>query len=213
MIWRYQAKIDTERAEGTFYNPYNRGLAIAYGKVYIGTTDGRMIALDAKTGKVVWDNMILSVEKGNKGFTGAPLIVKDKVIIGSNGGELSGCCGPIFAVDAQTGEVAWQFDTIGGDERSRASWGNDSLEDRRRRRLDDRFVRSPRPTRSGGVPPIRRPTTTGPVKTGRPKVRVRVKTCTAPRSSFWMPTPVNSSRTSRKCRTTPGTSTAPWANS
>jgi len=126
VIWRYQAKIDTERAEGTFYNPYNRGLAIGYGKVYIGTTDGRMIALDQKTGKVVWDNMIMSVEKGNKGFTGAPLIVKDKVIIGSNGGELSGCCGPIFAVNAQTGEVAWQFDTIGGDERSRASWGNDS---------------------------------------------------------------------------------------
>jgi PQQ-dependent dehydrogenase (methanol/ethanol family) len=126
VIWRYQAKIDTERAEGTFYNPYNRGLAIGYGKVYIGTVDGRMIALDAKTGKVVWDNMILSVEKGNKGFTGAPVIVKDKVIIGSNGGELSGCCGPIFAVNAQTGETAWQFDTIGGDERSRASWGNDS---------------------------------------------------------------------------------------
>ena len=126
VIWRHQAKIDTERAEGTFYNPYNRGLAIGYGKVYIGTVDGRMIALDQKTGKVVWDNMILSVEKGNKGFTGAPLIVKDKVIIGSNGGELSGCCGPIFAVNAQTGETAWQFDTIGGDERSRASWGNDS---------------------------------------------------------------------------------------
>jgi alcohol dehydrogenase (cytochrome c) len=126
VIWRYQAKIDTERAEGTFYNPYNRGLAIAYGKVYIGTTDGRMIALDQKTGKVVWDNEIMSVEKGNKGFTGAPLVVKDKVIIGANGGELSGCCGPIFAVNAQTGEVAWQFDTIGGDQRSRDSWGNDS---------------------------------------------------------------------------------------
>jgi PQQ-dependent dehydrogenase (methanol/ethanol family) len=126
MIWRYQAKIDTDRAEGTFYNPYNRGLAVGYGKVYIGTVDGRLIALDAKTGKVAWDNMILTVEKGNKGFTGAPVIVKDKVLIGSNGGELSGCCGPIFAVNANTGEVAWQFDTIGGDDRSRQSWGNDS---------------------------------------------------------------------------------------
>ena len=125
-IWAYKAKIDQERAEGTFYNPYNRGLALGYGKVYIGTVDGRMIALDAKTGEVVWDNMILSVEKGNKGFTGAPVIVKDKVLIGSNGGELSGCCGPIFAVNAETGEVEWQFDTIGADERSRSSWGNDS---------------------------------------------------------------------------------------
>ena len=125
-IWKYQAKIDQERAEGTFYNPYNRGLALGYGKVYIGTVDGRMIALDQKTGQVVWDNMILTVEKGNKGFTGAPVIVKDKVLIGSNGGELSGCCGPIFAVNAGTGEVEWQYDTIGGDERSRDSWQNDS---------------------------------------------------------------------------------------
>ena len=125
-IWAYKAKIDQERAEGTFYNPYNRGLAIGYGKVYIGTVDGRMIALDAKTGELVWDNMIMTVEKGNKGFTGAPVIVKDKVLIGSNGGELSGCCGPIFAVNAESGEVEWQFDTIGGDERSRNSWGNDS---------------------------------------------------------------------------------------
>lgn len=125
-IWHYQAKIDVERAEGTFYNPYNRGLAIANGKVFIGTTDGRVIALDQGTGKVVWDNEVLTVEKGNKGFTGAPLVVKDMVIIGANGGELSGCCGPIFAVDQKTGEVRWQFDTIGGDQRSRDSWGNDS---------------------------------------------------------------------------------------
>ncbi|MFO1318983.1 MAG: PQQ-binding-like beta-propeller repeat protein [Burkholderiales bacterium] len=124
--WKYAAKLDQERSEGTFYNPYNRGIAIGYGNVYMGTTDGRMIALDMNTGKVVWDKMILTVEGGNKGFTGAPVIVKDMVVIGSNGGELSGCCGPIFAVDAKTGEVRWQFDTIGGDERSRSSWGNDS---------------------------------------------------------------------------------------
>jgi alcohol dehydrogenase (cytochrome c) len=126
LIWHYKAKIDVERAEGTFYNPYNRGLAIAYGKVYTATTDGRLIALDKSTGKVVWDNEIMSVAKGNKGFTGAPLVVKGNVIVGANGGELSGCCGPIFAVDANSGEVAWQFDTIGGDQRSRDSWGNDS---------------------------------------------------------------------------------------
>ena len=101
-IWSYQAKLDNERGEGTFYNPYNRGIAVAYGKVYLGTVDGRMIALDMKTGKPVWDKMVMNVEKGNKGFTGAPLVVKDKVIIGSNGGELSGCCGPIFAVNAET---------------------------------------------------------------------------------------------------------------
>ena len=125
-VWQHAAKIDVERAEGTFYNPYNRGLAIGHGNVYMGTTDGRLIALNAKTGDVVWDNEIMSVAKGNKGFTGAPVIVKDMVILGANGGELAGCCGPIYAVDAKSGSVAWQFDTIGGDQRSRDSWGNDS---------------------------------------------------------------------------------------
>jgi PQQ-dependent dehydrogenase (methanol/ethanol family) len=123
LIWHYQATIDEQR---TSYGPYNRGLAIGYGKVFTGTVDGRMIALDQNTGRVVWDTMILTAEKGNQGFTGAPVIVKDKVLIGSNGGALSGCCGPIFAVNALTGAVEWRFDTIGGDERSRASWGNES---------------------------------------------------------------------------------------
>ena len=78
VIWNHTSKIDTVRAEGTFFNPYNRGLAIAHGNVYHGTTDGRVIALDAKTGKVVWDKMILGIEGGNKGFTGAPMVVKDR---------------------------------------------------------------------------------------------------------------------------------------
>jgi glucose dehydrogenase len=107
LIWSHTAKIDVERAEGTFYNPYNRGLAIGHGNVYMGTTDGRLIALDAKSGKVVFDNEIMSVAKGNKGFTGAPMIVKDMVVLGANGGELSGCCGPIYAVDAKKGTVRW----------------------------------------------------------------------------------------------------------
>ena len=128
-------------AEATPYNPFNRGLAAAYGKLYIGTVDGRLIAVDMQTGKRVWDTKLNDVAKGAKGFTGAPLVVKDKVIVGSNGGELAGCCGPIFGVDAQTGKKIWQFDTIGGDERSLGKLGRRQLEDRRRRRLDDRRLR------------------------------------------------------------------------
>ena len=125
-LWTFKPKIDEARAEGTVYNPYNRGVAAGYGNLYLGTLDGRLIAIDMRTGKQVWDTQLINTDKGNKGFTGAPLVVKDKVIVGSNGGELSGCCGPIFGVDAKTGQKVWQFDTIGGDERSRASWGNDS---------------------------------------------------------------------------------------
>jgi alcohol dehydrogenase (cytochrome c) len=126
VVWHYKATLDMERAEGTFYNPYNRGVAVAYGKVYYGTVDGRMIALDQMTGKPVWDKEIVTTETNRLGFTGAPLVVKDKVIIGTFGGELSGCCGPILAVNAESGDVVWQFDTIGGDQRSRDSWGKDS---------------------------------------------------------------------------------------
>ncbi len=125
-LWKFKAKIDEERAHGTVYSPYNRGVAAAYGKLYLGTLDGQLIALDMATGKQAWATQVLTADKGNKGFTGAPLVVKDKVIIGSNGGELSGCCGPIFAVNAADGKVVWEFDTVGGDERSRASWKNDS---------------------------------------------------------------------------------------
>jgi alcohol dehydrogenase (cytochrome c) len=125
-LWTYKPKLDKELAEATPYNPFNRGLAAAYGKLYIGTVDGRLIAVDIKTGKPVWDTKLNDVAKGAKGFTGAPLVVKDKVIVGSNGGELAGCCGPIYAVDAQTGKKIWQFDTIAGDDRSLGSWGNDS---------------------------------------------------------------------------------------
>ena len=81
-------KIDKEQAEATPYNPYNRGLAAAYGNLYIGTVDGRLLAVDMKSGKQVWDTKLIDVAKGAKGFTGAPLVVKDKVIVGSNGGEL-----------------------------------------------------------------------------------------------------------------------------
>ncbi|MDQ2802667.1 MAG: PQQ-binding-like beta-propeller repeat protein [Pseudomonadota bacterium] len=125
-LWKYQPKIDEDWAN-TISTVYNRGLAAAYGNLYMGTVDGHLIAVDMKTGKPVWNTKLLSLSKGIKGITGAPLVVKDKVIIGSTGGERSGCCGPIFAVDAHTGQKVWEFDTIGGDDRSRASWGNDSL--------------------------------------------------------------------------------------
>ena len=95
---------------------------MGYGHLYIGTTDGRVIAIDTKTGKSAWDTQVTEPEE-LKSFTGAPVVVKDKVIIGATGGEYSGCCGPIYALDAKTGKVAWRFDVVGSDERSRASWG------------------------------------------------------------------------------------------
>ena len=107
----------------------------------MGTLDGRLVALDMKTGKLVWETKLVDSEKLTVGFTGAPLLVKDKVIIGAQGGEWP-YRGPIFGVDAKTGQEVWEFYTVGGNDGGRrAHLGRQILEDRRRRRLDARHLR------------------------------------------------------------------------
>ena len=110
------------------HSPYNRGIAAGYGNIYMGTLDGKLVAIDAKTGKLNWETKLIDSEKLTVGFTGAPLLVKDKVIIGSQGGEWP-YRGPIFGVNAKTGKKVWQFFTVGGNEGNgdaRNTWGNDS---------------------------------------------------------------------------------------
>jgi len=92
----------------------NRGLAILGDTLFIGTIDAHLIALDAVTGKVVWNTSIPIPEEGEKnryGVTHAPLVVKDKVIIGTIGGD-GPIRGFIDAYDAKTGKQVWRFYTI-----------------------------------------------------------------------------------------------------
>jgi PQQ-dependent dehydrogenase (methanol/ethanol family) len=123
--WSYFPKLDDELVAAQTHSPYNRGMAMGHGKLYIGTVDGRLIALDMATGKVAWDTKLIDSKKLTVGFTGAPLVVKDKVIIGSQGGEWPGR-GPIFGVDAKTGEKKWEFFTVAGTEEAKATWGGES---------------------------------------------------------------------------------------
>lgn len=125
LIWSYFPELDDATVARQTHSPYNRGPAIGEGRVYMGTVDGRLIALDAKTGKVVWDTKLVDSAKLTVGFTGAPLYAKGTVVIGSQGGEWPGR-GPIFGVDAKTGQKKWQFLTVGPDTASQATWGNDS---------------------------------------------------------------------------------------
>ena len=93
--------------------PGNRGVAVYDGRVYVGTLDARLVALDAETGKVDWD--VPTAEKNSDySITGAPLIVKGKVIIGNGGGEFA-VRGYISAYDAETGKLDWRFYTVPGD--------------------------------------------------------------------------------------------------
>jgi len=128
ILWTYKQKLDEDVVARQTHSPYNRGIAAGYGNIYIGTLDGKLAAIDAKTGKLNWETNLIDSAKLTVGFTGAPLLVKDKVIIGSQGGEWP-YRGPIFGVNAQSGEKVWEFDTAGGNEgngEARNTWGHDS---------------------------------------------------------------------------------------
>ncbi|MBV9635352.1 MAG: PQQ-binding-like beta-propeller repeat protein [Methylobacteriaceae bacterium] len=125
LIWSYFPELDDALVARQTHSPYNRGVALGEGKVFVGTVDGRLIALDQKTGKPAWDTKLVDSAKLTVGFTGAPLYAKGTVVIGSQGGEWPGR-GPIFGVDAATGKKKWEFLTVAGTEDAKKTWGNDS---------------------------------------------------------------------------------------
>ena len=104
--------------------PYTRGVAVANGMVFVGTIDGRAIALDQKTGKELWQTQLVDTLKCGCLFTSPPLAVKDKVIYGSTQGGIAARGGGIFGVDQKTGKLVWYFDPVKeGDEH----WGINSF--------------------------------------------------------------------------------------
>jgi PQQ-dependent dehydrogenase (methanol/ethanol family) len=107
-FWHYKHKMGPIT---TFCcGPNNRGVAIEGGKVFMGTLDAKLVALDAKTGQTVWETEIADPEKGYS-ETMAPTVVDGKVLIGTNGGEY-GIRGFVKAFDSATGKLLWTFNTI-----------------------------------------------------------------------------------------------------
>jgi len=107
-FWHYKHKMGPVT---TFCcGPNNRGVAISGGKVFMGTLDARLVALDAKTGNVLWNVEIADPEKGYS-ETMAPTVVDNKVLIGTNGGEY-GIRGFVKAFNADDGKLVWTFYTI-----------------------------------------------------------------------------------------------------
>ena len=125
LLWSYFPELDESLIKKQTHSPYNRGVALGYGKVFVGTVDGRLIAVDQKTGQKVWDTKLINSQKLTVGFTGAPLVVKNLVIIGAQGGEWPHR-GPIFAVDANTGQKKWEFLTVAGTPEAMKTWGKNS---------------------------------------------------------------------------------------
>ena len=112
LVWSFDPKVPGEFAGRGCCDVVNRGLAYLNGKVYVAAYDGRLIALDAKTGAVAWSTLTLDHDKPVTS-TGAPRVVKGNIVIGNAGGEF-GVRGYVSAYDAQTGKLAWRFYTVPG---------------------------------------------------------------------------------------------------
>ena len=114
--WKYTYVPDDARS-----SPSNRGVAVMNGRVFRGTGDARLIALDAATGKLLWKDVIGTPELGESAAA-APLAWNGVVYIGIAGSEL-GVRGRVMAFDAQTGRELWRFNTIPmGRETGAATW-------------------------------------------------------------------------------------------
>jgi alcohol dehydrogenase (cytochrome c) len=109
-IWSYRRRLPPDFIASICCGPVNRGFGILGDRLFMGTLDAHLVALDRKTGAVIWDVAVGDLKKANA-ITAAPLVVKGKVIIGVAGGDFSSR-GYIDAYDAQTGELAWHFNTI-----------------------------------------------------------------------------------------------------
>jgi len=122
-IWQYQQTLPADIRPCC--GRVNRGLAILGDKVFVATLDAHVIALDSKTGNVVWDATAAEHAKGYS-FTLAPLVIKNLVLVGVSGGEY-GIRGFIDAYDAATGARKWRFYTIPGPgEPGHESWEGES---------------------------------------------------------------------------------------
>jgi len=110
VLWRYVHDLDVQALRAVCCDVVNRGVALYGSNVYFGTLDDRLIALDARTGRVVWKRVVVPVGK-SYAITGAPLAVDGKVITGVAGGEY-GARGLLAAYDAVTGNLVWKRWTI-----------------------------------------------------------------------------------------------------
>ncbi len=112
-LWSFDPQVDAGWAVNACCDAVNRGVAAWNGKVFVGTLDGRLIALDAASGNKVWEAQTTDPSKRYT-ITGAPRVIKAKVIIGNGGAEM-GVRGYVSAYDAETGKMAWRFYTVPGD--------------------------------------------------------------------------------------------------
>jgi alcohol dehydrogenase (cytochrome c) len=107
-LWRYTRQ---QKAKSPYeINPFNRGVAIAGNRVFVGTLDAALMALDARTGRLLWETQVADTMLGYS-LTSAPLVVKDKLLVGITGGEF-GARGFLDAYDLATGRRLWRWYSV-----------------------------------------------------------------------------------------------------
>jgi alcohol dehydrogenase (cytochrome c) len=122
-LWRYERKLKSTHAYAI--NQSNRGVAVLGNRVFFGTLDAALVALDARSGLPLWEAQLADVQLGHS-LTSPPLVVKDKIITGISGGEFP-IRGFIDAYDPATGKRLWRFYTIPGPgEPGNETWKGDS---------------------------------------------------------------------------------------
>ena len=111
LLWKYDPKVRGPKMRMAWGS---RGLALWGDKVYVGTQDGRLLALHAATGKLAWQ--VQTAQRGDARYiTGAPLVFKDTVLIGQGGTDFGATRGYVTAYQAQTGRKLWRFYLVPGD--------------------------------------------------------------------------------------------------
>ena len=110
-LWRHDPDVEGNWARRACCGVVNRGVAICKGRIYVGTLDGYLLALNAETGSLEWKVDTLEDREKNYSITSAPSIAGDKVVIGNSGADY-GVRGYISAFDAKTGEFSWRFYTV-----------------------------------------------------------------------------------------------------
>ena len=112
LLWEFDPKVPGQTAVEACCDVVNRGVAVWKGRVYVGTLDGRLIALDAANGNLAWETQTTDPDLPYT-ITGAPRVFNDKVVIGNGGAEF-GVRGYVTAYDTATGEQVWRFYTVPG---------------------------------------------------------------------------------------------------
>ncbi len=116
-LWQFIPELDPIQ-EKSLFGFYNRGVTVARGKVYIGSSDGHLIALDQKTGKQLWKTKLTDPKSCHGcNFTSPPQLAGDVLIIGPTGGDLAQRS-KLYAVNADSGEPAWTLDLLKDDPKS-----------------------------------------------------------------------------------------------